>query len=99
MEKISKIEGEEKLKRKEFKEKKKRKRKVFKKKIKKIDDVDEGKNEKFECSIINVGDKKIKVEWLRNEKNIEKSYSIKRKNELGFVDLEMKNVRGEDEGV
>lgn len=43
--------------------------KVLKKKMREIR-VDEKKEVKFEDRIINVGDKKMKVEWLRNGVNI-----------------------------
>lgn len=57
-----------------------RQRPVFTQPLQNIDSIAEGQTAHFECRLIPVGDATLKVEWFRNEKPLETSKLIKKKN-------------------
>jgi len=74
-------------------------RPVFTQPLQNIDNIGEGATAHFECRLIPVNDPTMKVEWFRNEKPLETSSRIHKTHDFGFVSLDMKHVRDDDEGV
>jgi hypothetical protein len=72
---------------------------IFKKMINGNYEMWEGKNEKLECSVVNVGEKKMRFEWLVNGIEMKMGYRFNVKKEFGFVNLDINYVVNEDDGV
>ncbi|RZF44390.1 hypothetical protein LSTR_LSTR016710, partial [Laodelphax striatellus] len=99
LEKIRKLEETSPFQRPEVPEAVTRQRPVFTQPLQNIDNIAEGQTAHFECRLIPVGDPTLKVEWFRNEKPLETSSRITKTHDFGFVSMDIRHLRGEDEGV
>ncbi|XP_074100964.1 sallimus isoform X11 [Cotesia typhae] len=99
LDKIRELESAQPWKRPEVSEPVTRQRPVFTQPLQNIDALPEGETAHFECRLIPVGDPTLKVEWFRNEQPLGDSSRITKVHDFGYVSLDIKHVREEDEGV